>query len=62
MEKRYTDEFRREAVCTAPTTLSGSDNLFGRFMSRCEVVYFVVSWAVISSVLVMGDFVAGAFT
>ena len=47
--------------CTASTTLSGSDNHFGRFLSRCDAAYFVVSWAVISCVLVTGDVVAGAF-
>ena len=47
--------------CTASTTLSGSDNHFGRFLSRCDATYFVVSWAVISCVLVTGDVVAGAF-
>ena len=48
-------------ICTASTTLSGSDNHFGRFLSRCDATYFVVSWAVISCVLVTGDVVAGAF-
>ena len=50
-----------KSVCTASTTLSGSDNHFGRFLSRCDAAYFVVSWAVISCVLVTGDVVAGAF-
>jgi hypothetical protein len=48
-------------VCTASTTLSGSDNHFGRFMSRCGVAYLVVSWSVISSGLFLTDVVAGAF-
>ena len=49
-----------EVVCIASTTLSGSDNHFGRFMSRCGVAYLVVSWSVISSGLIFTDVVAGA--
>ena len=47
--------------CTTSTTLSGSDNHFGRFISRCGVAYLVVSWSVISSGLFLTDVVAGAF-
>ena len=42
-------------------TLSGSDNHFGRFMSRCDVAYFVVFCATAPSILVTDDVVAGAF-
>jgi hypothetical protein len=52
----------RNNKCRASTTLSGSDNHFGRFMSRCDVTYVAVSWPVIaSSVLFCRDVVAGAF-
>jgi len=47
--------------CRASTTLSGSDNHFGRFMSRCGVAYLVVSLSVFSSGLFRADVVAGAF-
>ncbi|MFT5785189.1 MAG: hypothetical protein ACI9KK_000535, partial [Ascidiaceihabitans sp.] len=35
--------------------MSGSDNHFGRFVSRCGVAYLVVSWSVISSGLFLTD-------
>ena len=48
--------------CRASTTLSGGDNHFGRFMSRCDVTYVAVSWpSIASSVLFCRDVVAGAF-
>ena len=47
--------------CRASTTLSGSVNHFGRFMSRCDIAYFVVSLSGFSSVLFSIDVVAGAF-
>ena len=54
-------QFRTYGVkCRASTTLSGSDNHFGRFMSRCDVAYFVVFCAAAPSILVTDDVVAGA--
>ena len=61
---RYMEAFLTDGLlfqCRASTTLSGSDNHFGRFMSRCGVAYLVVSLSVFSSGLFRADVVAGAF-